>query len=105
MRVQKGDMPMTLASTILASRTRLTTLLGTASLLTLSASLADKDRALAAETMAAEAVNEEIPENVLITGSLIRGTVAVGVPVVNLQPMDFAQTGALTAADLFKNFP
>ena len=26
---------------------------------------------------------EEIPETVLITGSLIRGTAAVGVPVVN----------------------
>jgi outer membrane receptor protein involved in Fe transport len=57
-----------------------------------------QDRAYAAQS-------EEIPENVLITGSLIRGTVAVGVPVVNLSPMDFANTGALTTADLFKNFP
>ncbi len=48
---------------------------------------------------------EEIPEQVLITGSLIHGTAAVGVPVTNLSPQDFAQTGALTTADLFRNVP
>jgi outer membrane receptor protein involved in Fe transport len=86
-------------------RGKVAALLGTASLLTISSILADRDRAYAGEVMTAAAVPEEIPENVLITGSLIRGTVAVGVPVVNLSPMDFAQTGALTTADLFKNFP
>jgi outer membrane receptor protein involved in Fe transport len=74
-------------------------LLGSASLLTMASTVANQDRAYAGEAA------EEIPENVLITGSLIRGTVAVGVPVVNLSPMDFATTGALTTADLFKNFP
>jgi len=48
---------------------------------------------------------EEVPETVLITGSLIRGTAAVGVPVTNLNPQDFAMTGALTTADLFRTFP
>ena len=48
---------------------------------------------------------DEIPETVLITGSLIRGTAAVGVPVTNLSPMDFAMSGALTTADLFRTFP
>jgi iron complex outermembrane receptor protein len=48
---------------------------------------------------------EEIPETVLITGSLIRGTTAVGVPVVNLSPQDFAMTGTLTASDLFRTIP
>jgi outer membrane receptor protein involved in Fe transport len=48
---------------------------------------------------------EEIPETVLITGSLIRGTAAVGVPVTNLAPMDFAVTGSLTTAELFRTFP
>ena len=48
---------------------------------------------------------EEIPETVLITGSLIRGTAAVGVPVVNLSPQDFAMTGTLTASDLFRTIP
>jgi outer membrane receptor protein involved in Fe transport len=77
---------------------QLATLLGTTSLLTMAGAIANQDRAYAGEA------TEEIPENVLITGSLIRGTVAVGVPVVNLSPMDFAQTGSLTTADLFKNF-
>ncbi len=77
---------------------RLTALLGTASLLT----LAQAERVHAAE-MVAQA--EEIPETVLITGSLIRGTAAVGVPVVNLSPQDFAMTGTLTASDLFRTIP
>src|SRR5262249_23306853 len=85
---------------------QLATLLGSASLLTIASAVAWEDRVLAGEVMAqAEAIPEEIPENVLITGSLIRGTVAVGVPVVNLSPMDFAQTAALTTADLFRNVP
>ena len=42
---------------------------------------------------------EEIPETVLITGSLIRGTAAVGVPVVNLSLKDFAISSTLTASD------
>jgi iron complex outermembrane receptor protein len=58
--------------------------------------------AVAAEVVAQA---EEIPETVLITGSLIRGTAAVGVPVTNLSPQDFAMTGALTTADLFRSFP
>jgi len=82
-----------------ARASSLATLLGSASLLTMANVVAGQSSAYAGEA------GEEIPENVLITGSLIRGTVAVGVPVVNLSPMDFAQTGALTTADLFKNFP
>ena len=56
---------------------RLTTLLGTASLL----AIAQADGAHAADVVAQA---EEIPETVLITGSLIRGTTAVGVPVIGL---------------------
>ena len=41
----------------------------------------------------------------LITGSLIHGTAAVGVPVTNLNVQDFRQTGALTTADLFRTIP
>jgi outer membrane receptor protein involved in Fe transport len=82
-----------------AHASTLATLLGSASLLTMANVIAGHGSAFAGEAV------EEIPENVLITGSLIRGTVAVGVPVINLSPMDFAQTGALTTADLFKNFP
>jgi len=77
---------------------RLTALLQTASVLTLAA---------ATDAQAGEVVAqaEEIPETVLITGSLIRGTAAVGVPVINLAPQDFAMTGSLTAADLFRSIP
>jgi outer membrane cobalamin receptor len=78
---------------------RLTALLGSASLLTLACTGA----AYAQQEQVAQA--EEIPETVLITGSLIRGTAAVGVPVTNLAPMDFAVTGALTTAELFRTFP
>src|SRR5512145_1775149 len=78
--------------------TKLAAFLGSASLLTMSSAMP----ALAAE-MVAQA--EDIPETVLITGSLIRGTAAVGVPVTNLNPQDFAMTGALNTADLFRSFP
>src|SRR5690242_15262124 len=77
---------------------RVTTLLGTASFLAMTQS----EQLYAAE-MVAQA--EEIPETVLITGSLIRGTVAVGVPVINLSPQDLAMTGTLTASDLFRTIP
>jgi hypothetical protein len=49
--------------------------------------------------------SDEPPETVLITGSLIRNTEAVGAPVTNFTPQDFATTGALTTADLFQSFP
>ena len=76
----------------------LTALLGSVSLLTIASAMP----AFAGEVVAQA---EEIPETVLITGSLIRGTAAVGVPVTNLSPNDFAMTGALTTADLFRTFP
>src|SRR5262245_4417571 len=79
-------------------RAKLAALLGSASLLTLA-----HVSAYAQGEQVAQA--EEIPETVLITGSLIRGTAAVGVPVTNLAPMDFAVTGALTTAELFRTFP
>jgi len=77
----------------------LATLLGTASLATMAVAIP----AFAQGQAVAQA--EEIPETVLITGSLIRGTIAVGVPVVNLGPQDFAQTGAISTADLFRSIP
>ncbi len=80
------------------ARAQLTALLGSVSLLTMASAVP----AFAGEVVAQA---DEIPETVLITGSLIRGTAAVGVPVTNLGPMDFAQSGALTTADLFRTFP
>jgi iron complex outermembrane receptor protein len=47
----------------------------------------------------------ELPEQVLITGSLIHGAAAVGVPVTNLSVQDFTQTGNATLGDLFRTIP
>src|SRR6195256_6262513 len=83
---------------------RIAVLMGTASLVTIANALsAHAQGQQVAQAQTAQA--EEIPETVLITGSLIRGTAAVGVPVTNLSPQDFAMTGALTTADLFRTFP
>jgi len=83
---------------------RLATLLGTASFLTLAGSL-DAQGQQVAQGQTAQAAPQEVPEQVLITGSLIHGTAAVGVPVTNLGPQDFSQTGALTTSDLFRSVP
>ena len=83
---------------------KLATLLGTASLLTMANAMAAQAQQVAQAQMA-QAGPAEVPEQVLITGSLIHGAVAVGVPVTNLSPQDFAQTGALTTADLFRTIP
>jgi iron complex outermembrane recepter protein len=77
----------------------ITALLGSVSMLAVAGAVP----AVAQGQMVAQA--EEIPETVLITGSLIRGTTAVGVPVIGLSPQDFAMTGTLTASDLFRNIP
>src|SRR5947207_13629173 len=80
----------------------LATLLGSASLLTMANAIAAQAQQV---TQAQTAQAQEVPEQVLVTGSLIRGTAAVGVPVTNLSPQDFAHTGALTTADLFRTVP
>src|SRR5712672_4706222 len=79
---------------------KLTMLLGTASLMTMA--LAAQAQQVAQAQMAQA---QEVPEQVLITGSLIHGTAAVGVPVTNLNVQDFRQTGAQTLADLFRTVP
>ena len=53
---------------------KLTILLGTASLLALAAAIALHDRAYAGEAQIAQAPSEEIPETVVITGSLTNGS-------------------------------
>jgi len=44
-------------------------------------------------------------EQVLVTGSLIRGATAVGAPIDKLDTTDFLQTGALTTTDVLKDVP
>src|SRR5499427_5244383 len=78
--------------------TRMAALLGSASLFTLATS----GFAYAQGTPAAQ---NEAPEEVLITGSLIHGAVEVGVPVVQLGTIEFQQTGALTVSDLLRSIP
>src|SRR6266478_296990 len=86
---------------------KLATLMGSASLLTLTNALAAQAQQVAqaqvAQAQMAQA--QEVPEQVLITGSLIHGTAAVGVPVTNLSVQDFRQTGAQQSADLFRTVP
>src|SRR6266850_2412884 len=83
---------------------RLAVLMGTASLVTIANAIsAQAQNQQVAQT--AQAAPEEIPETVLITGSLIRGTAAVGVPVTNLGLKDFQTTGAIKTADLFRSIP
>ena len=83
---------------------RFATLMGSASFLTLAATLTANAQQVAQAQMA-QAAPGAIPEQVLITGSLIHGTAAVGVPVTNLGTQDFTQAGAVTIGDLFRTVP
>src|ERR1700692_319097 len=75
----------------------LSALLGSASLVALTASgVAQAQNQVAAATA---------PEQVLVTGSLIRGEAPVGVPVTNLSQQDFIETGQLKLADTLKSLP
>src|SRR5260370_34776733 len=78
--------------------------MGSASLLTMATALQAQAQQVAQAKMA-QANPMEVPEQVLITGSLIHGTAAVGVPVTNLSVQDYRQTGAQTTADLFRTIP
>jgi iron complex outermembrane receptor protein len=77
---------------------RIAVLMGTASLLTIA-------NAISVHAQGQQVAQEELPENVLITGSLIHGTVAVGTPVTTLGGADYTQVGALTTADVLKSVP
>jgi outer membrane receptor protein involved in Fe transport len=76
------------------------TLLQTASFLALANVAAAQSQQTAQNQMANEA-----PEQVLVTGSLIHGAAAVGVPVTTLSDQDFKETGSLTIADVLKVVP
>ena len=84
--------------------TRFASLMGSVSLLTLSSVLAAHGQQIAQAQMA-QAGPETVPEQVLITGSLIHGTAAVGVPVTNLGVQDFTETGNVSVGDLFRTVP
>jgi len=88
---------------------KLTALLGSVSFFSLTNAMDAQAQQVAqaqvAQAQTAQGVPAEVPEQVLITGSLIHGAAAVGVPVSNLSTQDFAQTGSLTTADLFRTVP
>jgi iron complex outermembrane recepter protein len=83
---------------------RFTAWFGSASLAAIAAALPALAQTAPAQTTVV-AGPETVPEQVLVTGSLIHGAAAVGVPVTTLSTQDFKQTGALTTADLFKTIP
>lgn len=78
---------------------KLSSLFGSASLFAIAAGMPAFGQAQTAATA------PQIPEQVIVTGSLIHGTPAVGVPVTTLSTQDFKVTGALTTADLLKTLP
>src|SRR5438270_2845312 len=82
----------------------LAALLGTASFVALAAGGAAQAQVPAQPQTQAQA-SATPPEQVLITGSLIRGTVAVGVPVSALTPQEFVETGQLSVTDILKSIP
>src|SRR5579864_7014887 len=84
---------------------RIATLMGSASFLTLTSIVVAQAQQQTAQAQMAQAAPGAIPEQVLITGSLIHGTAAVGVPVTNLGAQDFTETGNVTIGDLFRTVP
>ena len=78
-------------------------LMGSASFLTLT-SLAGAQAQQVAQAQMAQAA-PAVPEQVLVTGSLIHGAAAVGVPVTNLGAQDFTETGNVSIGDLFRTVP
>src|SRR5256885_5258771 len=83
---------------------RFANLMGSASFLTLTSVIGAHAQQVAQAQMA-QAGPQAVPEQVLITGSLIHGTAAVGVPVTNLGAQDFTETGNVTIGDLFRTVP
>ena len=77
------------------SRAMLIALLGTASFLTMAGTAAAQNP----PAQTAQASPQVVPEQVLVTGSLIHGAVAVGVPVPALSQLEFQEAGALTISD------
>jgi len=88
-----------------STASRFAALMGTASIFALGSATAAHAQQQTAQAQMAQAAPEAVPEQVLITGSLIHGTAAVGVPVTNLGTQDFTETGATTIGDLFRTVP
>ncbi|HEY4264321.1 MAG TPA: TonB-dependent receptor [Micropepsaceae bacterium] len=98
-------------STSLRSHTcnavRLAALLGSASFMAMAATEAAwaQGQATPPQNQTAQALAAMPPEQVLVTGSLIQGAAAVGVPVSDLRPTDFVETGKLSITEVLKSVP
>jgi iron complex outermembrane receptor protein len=79
--------------------------MGSASLFTLAHALSAHSQQIAQGQAAPAQGSTEVPEQVLVTGSLIHGAAAVGVPVTNLGVQDLTETGAVSLGDLFRSVP
>ena len=86
-----------------STASRFATLMGSASFLTLAALTANAQQT--AQTQMPQMAPGEVPEQVLVTGSLIHGAAAIGVPVTNLGVQDFTETGNVFIGDLFRTIP
>src|SRR5690349_24181047 len=84
-------------------------LLGSASFVALLATGAAQAQAPAASLPPPPQVQAQaapgVPEQVLVTGSLIAGAAAVGVPVSSFGPVDFGETGALSLSSILQSVP
>ena len=84
---------------------RFAALMGSASFLALINVLPAAAQQTAQAQTAQATASDAVPEQVLVTGSLIHGAAAVGVPVTNLSPQDFTETGSVTIGELFRTIP
>ena len=83
-------------------------LLGTVSFASLAAAASAQEQQVAQAQMAQAQMAQSLtqaPEQILITGSLIRGAQAVGAPVTTLNQNDFAQAGVVSVGDLLTTLP
>jgi iron complex outermembrane receptor protein len=78
--------------------------MGTTSIITLSNVIGAQAQNQAPPVQIAQ-MAEAVPEQVLVTGSLIHGAAVVGVPVLNLSVQDATTAGVLTIGDLFRDVP
>ncbi len=85
-----------------STASRFSILMGSASFVALTVSAHAQ---MTAQAQTAQATPEAVPEQVLVTGSLIHGAAAVGVPVSNLGVQDFTTTGYSTIGELFQTIP
>ena len=97
-------MPLEWGKFMNSTASRIATLMGSASLLTLTTALSANAQ-MQAQAQMAQAAPAMVPEQVLVTGSLIHGTAAVGVPVTNLGVQDITTTGFSTIGELFQTIP